>query len=138
MGKLQQVIVVIIFLFAASVMSVGAQTYTWTDKNGVTQFTDTPPPPGAARKYNPPKKVQKSRPNVELFVTSWCPYCKKAKAFFRSKGIAFIAYDIEKNKKAAIRKRKLDQRQGVPFAIINGKYIHGYSPQAYEFALYNK
>jgi hypothetical protein len=29
---------------------------------------------------------------VELYVTSWCPYCKQAENFFRSQGIPFIAY----------------------------------------------
>ncbi|WP_300157736.1 glutaredoxin domain-containing protein, partial [Solidesulfovibrio sp.] len=34
-------------------------------------------------------------PKVENFVTSWCPYCTKTKAYFDSKGIAYTAFDIE-------------------------------------------
>ena len=74
---------------------------------------------------------------VELFVTSWCKYCKKAEDYFRSKGVRFTTYDIEKDKAAARRKNKLSPRKGVPFAIVNGRQIYGFAPQAYEKALNN-
>ena len=74
-------------------------------------------------------------PKVELYTTSCCPWCKKAKAFFRSRGIAFIEYDIEKDKEAARRKMQIDRQQGVPFAVINGEGIHGYNVRAYKDAL---
>jgi glutaredoxin len=74
-------------------------------------------------------------PKVELYSTSWCYYCKKAREFFRSRGIPFTEYDIEKDKKAAARKKRLDKRNGVPFAVINGRGIHGFSAAAYERAL---
>ena len=41
----------------------------------------------------------------------------------------------EKDRAAAARKRELDPKRGVPFAIINGRLIHGYSESAYERAL---
>lgn len=72
---------------------------------------------------------------VELYVTSWCPYCKQAIQHFRSRGIPFIAYDVEKDGRAAQRKNQLDSRNGVPFAVINGQKVHGFSPEAYERAL---
>lgn len=74
-------------------------------------------------------------PKVELYTTSWCPYCQKARDFFRSRGIAFKEYDIEKDKEAALRKRQLDTRNGVPFVLIDGRGIHGYSEAAYEAVL---
>ncbi|MEJ2656240.1 MAG: glutaredoxin domain-containing protein [Desulfobacterales bacterium] len=77
--------------------------------------------------------IKKSK--VELYTTSWCPWCKKAKAFFRSRGISFIEYDIEKNKAAARRKAQIDRQNGVPFAVINGIGIHGYNVNAYIDAL---
>ena len=76
-------------------------------------------------------------PTVELYVTSWCVYCKKAKQFFRSKGIKFAAYDVEKDKNAARRMRALTPKRGVPFVVINGHGIQGYSVEAYEAALKN-
>ncbi|MBI5590717.1 MAG: tetratricopeptide repeat protein [Deltaproteobacteria bacterium] len=75
---------------------------------------------------------------VELYVTNWCPYCKKAVDFFRSRGIPFTAYDIEKDTDAARRKNQLDSRRGVPFAIIDGQHIHGYLETSYIKALEHK
>jgi glutaredoxin len=77
-------------------------------------------------------------PKVELYITSWCPYCKKAVNFFQSRGIPFTAYDIEKDEKAARRKDQLDINKGVPFAIINGQQIHGFSEESYLKALKTK
>ncbi|MBU0730310.1 MAG: hypothetical protein KKE17_02955 [Proteobacteria bacterium] len=78
-------------------------------------------------------------PKVEIYVTSWCPYCKKATNYFESKGIPYVAYDIEKDPEAAARKAKLDTRGGVPFVVIRGRntthYIHGYSVEQFEYAL---
>lgn len=76
-----------------------------------------------------------SQPGVELYTTSWCGYCKKARAFFRERGISFTEYDIEKNQYAAYRKQQLDPSPGVPFALINGHGIHGYSEAMYLQAL---
>jgi glutaredoxin len=74
-------------------------------------------------------------PKVELYTTAWCVYCRKARDFFRSRGIAFIEYDIEKDENAARRKNQLTDRRGVPFAVINGKRIHGFDQGAYIRAL---
>jgi glutaredoxin len=119
---------------------VSAKLYTWTDKNGVTRRTYYPPPSDQVRKGNQTQKVsssqKRSKNQVELYVTSWCPYCKHAKDFFRSKGIKIKVYDIEKDKKAAARKKKLDgPGKGVPFAVVNGKYISGFAPTQYSNAL---
>ncbi len=72
---------------------------------------------------------------VELYVTSSCPYCQKAMAYLKSKGIPFQAYNIERDADAASRKKKMDTQGGVPFAVINGKKISGFSEEAYQKAL---
>jgi len=84
----------------------------------------------------PSKQTQnQQRPRVELYLTSWCPWCKKAKEYFQAKGVSFVEYDIEKDEGAARRKNELDHQKGVPFAVVNGKFIHGYAPSSYEEAL---
>jgi glutaredoxin len=80
--------------------------------------------------------LRTTAPKVELYVTSWCPWCKKAVEFFRSRGIPFTEYDVEKDQAAARRHRELaGGRSGVPFAVVNGQRIHGYAPEEYEMAL---
>jgi glutaredoxin len=72
---------------------------------------------------------------VEIYVTSWCPYCVQAITFFRDHHVPYVAYDIEKDSAAAKRRERLSPRQGVPFAVINGTKIYGFSAQAYSEAL---
>lgn len=72
---------------------------------------------------------------VELYTTSWCPYCKKAEAFLKANDIAYVNFDIEKDKAAARRKMQLDSRKGVPLAVIGGKAIYGFSERLYRTAL---
>jgi glutaredoxin len=86
---------------------------------------------------SPPQRVTARAPVVEIYETEWCGYCKKAKNFFRSRGIAFTTYDIDKDPRAARRMRSMTKRQAVPFVVINGKGIQGYSEQAYLQALKN-
>ncbi|WP_300163226.1 glutaredoxin domain-containing protein [Solidesulfovibrio sp.] len=73
-------------------------------------------------------------PKVEIFVTSWCPYCTKTKAYFDSKGIAYTAFDIEKDPVANMRYQKFGQR-GVPLVVIGDAVIPGYSVAEFEKAL---
>lgn len=94
--------------------------------------------PPASEESTPANKPDAAVPQVELYVTSWCPYCKQAEDFFRAQGIPYTAYDIEKDSSAARRKEQLDSSRGVPLAIINGQMIRGYSAEAYREALKKK
>ena len=84
-----------------------------------------------------PDRVSVNAPTVEIYETNWCGYCEKAKKFFRSRGIKFKSYNIEKDAAAARRMMTLTKRRAVPFVVINGHPIQGYSEQAYEQALGN-
>ena len=110
---------------------------------------DTQPLPDESRKgipdpdfFNALNETQEeavavNTPTVELYETSWCGSCKLARKYFRSKGIDFVAYDIEKDPQAARRMMKMTSRRAVPFVVINGQGISGYSVAAYEQALKN-
>ena len=78
--------------------------------------------------------AQAGQPAVELYVTSWCPYCKKAEAYFKAKGVAYTTYDIEKDPSALTRFQKY-HAQGIPLVIIGGTTIAGYSTEEYDRAL---
>jgi len=141
-----------------------ADFYTWEDENGNIQITDYPPRTKAVKNMKvhklesdsgddpmPKKEIKKEEAkkpssrdsyvaqndnhDIILYTTSWCGYCKKARNFFNSRNISFTEYDIEKDKDAAQTFKQLNSRGGVPFAIINGQSIHGYSESSYERAL---
>ena len=89
-------------------------------------------------KKAPPQEITASvvaDANVEMFATSWCGYCRKAREFFAARGIAITEYDIETDVAAARRKQEIYPSPGVPLVVINGKPIQGFAPSAYEQAL---
>lgn len=139
--------------------------YRWVDENGTVHFQGVPPqqtkhpvtikrlpeytddnrdrhgaaPDGKEKNPGSPAaptgKEVPADPEAEIYVTSWCPHCKRALDYLRSQGIPFDAYDVEKDKNAARRKRQLTSEGGVPFALINGTAVQGFSPAAYDRAL---
>lgn len=141
----------ILLLALVFAVPVQAEIYKWTDANGKAHFSGSKPVnPVSIESRNdleakspPPipvdNKKQTAAQQVDLYVTSWCPYCKKAIAFLRKNNIAFNAYDIEKDLKAAARKATLDPGySGIPLAVINGATIRGFSESSYQEALAKK
>lgn len=136
-----------------------ADIYKWVDQDGIVHIQDIPPQ--GVSKSTKVEKVKQRRnessdyesqetrspkafdykqqtnanPSVEIYVTSWCPYCKQAKQYLSSRGISFTEYDIEKDREAMIRKHELSPKGGVPVAVINGKVIIGFASDAYDDAL---
>jgi len=98
--------------------------------------TGLPKQDGEKASALPPKReaLKKTRP-VELYVTSWCKYCRLAQEFLHSRKIPFVAYDVEKDAQAAKRRRTLHKSSGVPLAVINGHVILGFSQDSYLQAL---
>lgn len=73
--------------------------------------------------FGPSKGDQK----VILFVTSWCPYCKKLKQRLDDMGVVYEEHDIESSKKSYFIYYSLGG-DGVPLSIIGDKVISGYQP----------
>ena len=64
---------------------------------------------------------------VEVYTTSYCPYCTRAKSLLKSKGVAFKEIDVSGD--AALREKMVELsggRRTVPEIFINGKIIGGY------------
>jgi len=98
--------------------------------------TESEPKPAAARAPAPrPVAARKPLPQVELFTTSWCPYCKRARAYFQGRGIPYTEHDIEKEEGAGARLVELTGSHAVPTAVIGDELVRGYSPSAYQSAL---
>lgn len=70
---------------------------------------------------------------VVMYATAWCPYCARARAYFRSNGIAFAEHDIEKSSAARAEFKRLGGR-GVPLIFVGRERIDGFSELAFEFA----
>lgn len=73
---------------------------------------------------------------VSMYTLSTCPWCRKTKAFFTSRGVPydFIDYDLADD---ATQKRimaELDAKQatGFPFVRIGDEVVVGYNPGRYQ------
>jgi glutaredoxin len=99
-------------------------------KRGSFTFRTNPPPLETVAPQHSAKP-----PKVDLYVTSWCKYCKMARNYLRANKVAFNEYDIDKDGRAAKRRQELDPRPGVPLAVINGQIIVGFSESSYARAL---
>lgn len=71
---------------------------------------------------------------VDLYVTSWCPWCRKMISFLDQKGITYTKHDVEREPGA---QEVLDKRgvRGIPIVIIGDEVIEGYDPDAVMKAL---
>jgi glutaredoxin-like YruB-family protein len=93
--------------------------------------------PGTAAASLPPSaRKERFSGTVEMYVTDWCGYCKQAQSYMNSKGIRYVAYDIEKDRSAKQRHKDLGGR-GVPLIIIGNNRMSGFSQETLEFYLNN-
>ena len=83
-------------------------------------LADEPPEPG---------------PQVKLFMTSWCHYCRLTSQFLRSKGVTFTEHDIESDPKALSEYLAIGGGSGVPLVVIGDERVLGYDVAAMERAL---
>ena len=68
--------------------------------------------------------------NIELYSKEWCPYCAKAKALLKSKGLSYKELDVTTDE---TRQQEMVQRSGrrtVPQVFLDGESIGGYDDLA--------
>jgi glutaredoxin len=155
--KIQKIILVILIHILALGIS-SAEIYKWVDENGVTHYSDSPtgnipgpteteydeiqsadPAPAATPPL--PDETQKGTLDSDFF--NILDENQEAEVAVNSptveiyEGIDFVTFDIEKDQQAADRMRTFTNRRAVPYVVINGQGIQGYSVAAYEQALQN-
>jgi glutaredoxin len=88
----------------------------------------------AARAPEPPAEAV-SNAEVRLFVTSWCPHCKRARAWLREHRVDYTEVDVESSTAARAEHRRLNPRGGVPTLAVRGKVVGGFSEEEYRRVL---
>lgn len=108
------------------------------DKPPATAFT--PLPKTETPRDTSPPTVGRAEPHsdikVLLYMTDWCPYCKKAREYINSIGADLTEYNVDKDKDR--RKEMLVKSggaKGVPLIDIEGTIIRGFSPAAIDSAI---
>jgi len=69
------------------------------------------------------------QPEVLLYSTAWCGYCRASREFFAANSIRYTEHDIEKSSVALGQHRKLGGN-GVPLIVVGDAVIKGYSEAA--------
>ncbi len=117
--------------------------YKWTDENGKVHYSDSPPPGKKAKKLDlkinsisgPPvvssfgssaARATTGTVQVKLYTTTWCGYCKKAKAYLQARGTSFREIDVESSEQGRSEFQALGGR-GVPVILVGNQRMDGYS-----------
>lgn len=69
-------------------------------------------------------------PEIQIYLTSWCPYCHAAKRLLSGKGQEWVEVDVEAE---PARRREMVERAGrtsVPQIWIGGRHVGGYDELA--------
>ena len=72
---------------------------------------------------------------VKIYSTPTCPWCKKAKEFFKANKVAFTDIDVSKDQKATEEMIKKSGQTGVPVIDVNGKILVGFDEGKLKSAL---
>lgn len=85
--------------------------------------------PGAAESHG-----QHINSPVIMYSTRWCPYCKKAREYFKRHQISYVEYDIEASATNLESFRALNGN-GVPLILVGERRMQGFTPQSFEALL---
>lgn len=73
--------------------------------------------------------------DVKIYTTNSCPWCHKAKEYFKENGIQFTELNVEEDQSKAQEMVEKSGQTGVPVIEIDGKIIIGFNKPAIEEAL---
>jgi glutaredoxin len=79
-------------------------------------------------------------PDVVVYGTSWCKWCRMTRQWLTERGIPFIDKDVERDEGAAEELAEKAERQnmtarGVPYVDARGTLVKGFDPKAMAQAL---
>lgn len=63
---------------------------------------------------------------VKIYTTNYCPYCRAAKDFLKSKGVAFEEIDVTGNEAARVELVEKTGQETVPQIFFGQTSIGGY------------
>ena len=129
------------FLLGGSAL---ADIVRYTDETGATHYVDSAEKVpeqyrGQLKDANPLPRITRSNemqvrevkteavaPQIEVFVTAWCPYCQQLEAALKERNIPYKRYDIEKSAEG----RKIHSSLGgggIPVTRVGSEVIRGFN-----------
>jgi glutaredoxin 3 len=69
-------------------------------------------------------------PKVEIYTTTWCPYCNAAKSMLDDKGVAYDEIDADDPTVRMDMVQRAHGRRTVPQIFIGDTHVGGYDDMA--------
>jgi glutaredoxin 3 len=69
-------------------------------------------------------------PKIQIYLTTWCPFCQRATQLLREKGQSFEAIDIEAEPKRRSEMIERSGRRSVPQVFVDTRHVGGYDDLA--------
>ena len=125
----------LLFLATCNQSFTNAQIEKWVDEHGKTHYGSRAPS-GSSGQNVKTSTLQSSQSRIKkesviLYSTSWCPHCKKARAYLEKNSITYTEYDIEKDSLAKQRYEKAGGK-GVPFIVKGRESLAGFTAGNYD------
>lgn len=73
-------------------------------------------------------------PQVTLFATRWCGYCRQMREYFAAENIAYTELDVEASVNGRVGHERLGGG-GVPVTLVGDVVVRGYDPEGVRAAL---
>jgi glutaredoxin len=135
-------IIALCALLACTPASAQQQIYRWVGADGRVRYTSERPPAGVkasvvesrinsysgAPQVSGRASVGIARPEVKMYATDWCGYCRKAREYFARSGIRYTELDVEKMPAARGEYQRMGAR-GVPVIVVGAQRMNGYSEE---------
>jgi glutaredoxin 3 len=69
---------------------------------------------------------------VVVYYTTWCPHCRRARAWLDEHQVPYRAFDVESDRDAAREMRRWNPSGAVPTIVVDGRPMSGFDPRALE------
>ena len=68
-----------------------------------------------------------------LYAADWCPYCRQARQYLKSQGIAYTEINIDtQDGSQAFDTANGNVRRGIPLLVSGQRQIRGFNPASYD------
>jgi glutaredoxin-like YruB-family protein len=126
------------------VQNLGDVPARWQSRAGRIEVEKTAPAPGrggsrtaangrAAAKSSARNPVAyRTQPEVVVYTTTWCGWCRKTLAFLDERGVRYVNKDIEANDWNRDELIEKTGRTSIPVVEINGEIIRGFNAERME------
>ena len=75
--------------------------------------------------YYPPAVAK-----IEIYLTSWCPFCQRARELLREKGQPFEVIDLEAEPERRVEMIRRSRHRSVPQIFVGERHVGGYDDLA--------